>query len=181
MTTMTDKRHDRIIEYLPVAARVARNHSAAGIPALERADLAATATLAVIRAVDDHDGRGDLEGYAGARAKHALIDELRKMRAGKRHHHDDVRILSIQAHAARLGRTACPGPAGRDPATAAAAGTLDIDAALGQLSPVAGRVIVRHYIQGQRLKDIAADLGCSPSRVSQIKKRALRQLEKILK
>ena len=171
---MTDQRTARILGHLPVAERVAGNFRPAGIPALGADDLLSTATLAIIRAVDDFDGRGDLEGFAGTRARHTVLDELRRMRPGKKHHHADVRILSIQQHATR------PPYAGKADGQRSTDDHLDLDAAIGQLSAREGTVIVRHYLQGERLKDIAPDLGCSPARASQIRKRAITRLEKLL-
>ena len=177
---MHDQRTAAILDTLPVAARVAGKHTAAGIPAIDSDDLAATATLAIIRAVDEHDGTGTLKGYAGRQAKLRVIDEIRRMRAGKKYHHHDVRILSIQAHAERLGKHASPGPAAPDPADAV--GSADLHDAIGKLPPLEGTIIVRHYIQGQTLKTIAADLlpGRHVSRASQIKKQALDHLAELL-
>ena len=165
---MTDARTQAILDLHPLAACIAAEHTTAGIPALEAADLAGTATLALVRVVDDFDGRGELRGYAGRRIRWALVDELRRMRAGKKLHHNDVRILSLHALAGR------PARARADDAR------LDVDAALAKLPANEKMVIVRYYLQGQRLKDVAAEIGRSPSRVSQIKKRALANLEKLL-
>jgi RNA polymerase sigma factor (sigma-70 family) len=76
-------------DFLPTADTIARSVWLRGGRTLDLDDLKGQAALIVTLAIRSHDPeRGSLEAHVRSRIQYDLIDYIRKVRIGSRHHHD---------------------------------------------------------------------------------------------
>jgi len=158
---------------------------------IEFDDLFQVASIALLRAVRDFDGRGTFEGFAALRMQRAMIDEVvmkapiaggararRRRGAGF-----DVQIVDVHDEE----HDVAPGKKRR---------VLDLltthdgrpDVILRQRLAAAFRalptreryILVRSYIHEERFEDIAPALNVNPSRVSQLHLQAIKRLRRSL-
>ncbi len=153
-----------------------------------RDDLIGPAELALVRLAGAYDpSRGvPFRAYAQARLRGACYDAVRRREYRERAHvsldADDPQYQSPNPHevpgrswhdwAARQGPTTEDSP--QDTLSEAQSGVF---AAVWHLPPRHQRIIILHYLRDVTIEEIAARMGVTPSRISQLHTEALQMLK----
>jgi RNA polymerase sigma factor for flagellar operon FliA len=184
-----------IQEYMPLVrqtvARFLRK-----LPAnVLRDDLIAAGTYGLVDSLRKNgETRGPtFEWYARIRIRGAILDELRtqdwltrRARGLLASHNGEGQapvsaVVGIEdlseAHRSWLSDESTPSPLEAAEASADRAALADAVASLGERERL---IVTLHYFQGVQLKDIAAELGVSEPRVSQLHSRAIAKLKATL-
>ena len=184
MGSSGDDEAELFAKYAPIARWVAHKYATGWSLAAEWADVYADASIGVLNAIRHFDPARSLtqRAYVFIRARGAAIDGIRQRGYKGRKDVDTRRVpLSLDMLRADID----DGGDGLDLGTIEH-GYDEVDAAvtvpllLVQLSRRRRFVIEAYYRAGRSLADIAAELGVTESRVSQIHTQALRQMRAML-
>lgn len=144
---------------LKTAKQVARRHHyKRGDHRVEFSDLVQEGVIALMRAVQMFDPSHDVRFITYA--ARAIINEMNR-RAN--------RAFDLLKTKAEVHRQALPDLSYEDPRH-------DVHDAVDKLSPKTRDVIVRHYLQGERYKQIAKSYGVCTQRVHQLARNGVREL-----
>jgi RNA polymerase sigma factor FliA len=184
-----------IERYAPLAAGVARRMRLPAMAVAGREDLESAGIVGLIDAVDRFDpGRGvPFEGYATARIRGAILDELR--RVDERTRDDRVRLRRA-AHSGEspngyLATTVSLESLlevgydwGAEDGTAARDADEDlkerVEGAISQLPARQRELLARYYREDLTLREAGVRMGISEARASQLHVRALEALRRLL-
>lgn len=172
--------------YLPLVRRVVRQLARRLPSNVQRDDLVSAGVFGLIDSLrrNGGDGGAAFEWYARTRIRGAIFDELRaqdwlsrRARAA-----GDVAACFVSFEDVANDDESGLACGGDDPSEAFESCSLRhaLARALDQLPEREGRVVVRYYFEGAKLKDIGAELGVSEPRISQLLARAIERLRAIL-
>jgi RNA polymerase sigma factor FliA len=175
---------EEIDAYLPLVRRVVRDVARRLPSNVQRDDLLAAGVFGLVDSLrrNGGDGGAAFAWYARVRIRGAVFDELRAQDWLSRRVRDqlpgEARFVSFED--ASIGESELC--AADDPAEQMEAFSerRALEWAIEQLTERDRFVVGRYYFDGARLKDIAAELGLSEPRISQLLSRAVGKLRELL-
>ena len=166
----------QIISYLPLVRKIAEGIRFGTLPyCMDTDDLIQCGVIGLLSALGNYDpGKGKFTSYAYPKIRGAMIDEIRRLRWGRRNKDRSV-MQSLDA------------PIGNDstladliPDNIQRLDYIELSDMIDRLEYCAKTVIKHYYWQELSQLQIARGLGLSEGRISQIRSRALRQLKDAL-
>lgn len=168
--------HDELVLSASWLARRVVHDVAAGVPrCVDRQDLHAAALLGLVRAARTFDpGRGvPFLAFARSRMRWAVLDELRSSdhltRSARRRTREAVPVPATDVFV-RLADVDVADPTAATPEGDALECELveSVRAAVARLPARHRAVILGYFVEGREMRDLAVELGVTPSRVSQL-------------
>lgn len=166
-----------------LARRVVHDVAAGAPRSVDRQDLHAAALLGLVRAAHAFDPSLGVPflAFARARMRWSVLDELRSMdllaRPGRRTGTTDRYSSRAVAVGIESAGDVADAVAASPEADALENELVEaVRAAVARLPARSRAVIVGHFVEGRPMRDLADDLGVTPSRVSQLCNDGIRQL-----